>query len=103
LNAASPFITSSRIAVPSREACRHLGIALLHGVLVERLTDVTAKHLRSVLLVLTRRGLRGVKLVISDAHEGLKKATSKVLSATWQRCRVHFMRNALAHVGAKQR
>jgi putative transposase len=57
------------------------------------------KFLRS----LTRRGLRGVKLVISDAHEGLKKAASKVLSATWQRCRVHFMRNALAHVGAKQR
>ena len=52
---------------------------------------------------LTRRGLRGVKLVISDAHEGLKKAAAKVLSATWQRCRVHFMRNALAHVGSKQR
>jgi putative transposase len=39
---------------------------------------------------LTRRGLRGVKLVISDAHEGIKAAVSKVLSATWQRCRVHF-------------
>jgi transposase-like protein len=48
---------------------------------------------------LTRRGLRGVKLVISDAHEGIKAATSKLLSATWQRCRVHFMRNALAHAG----
>ena len=40
---------------------------------------------------LTRRGLRGVKLVVSDAHEGLKAAITKVLSATWQRCRVHFM------------
>ena len=39
---------------------------------------------------LTRRGLRGVKLVISDAHEGLKAAASKVLKTTWQRCRVHF-------------
>jgi len=48
---------------------------------------------------LTRRGLRGVKLVVSDAHEGLKAAIIKVLGATWQRCRVHFMRNALAHVG----
>jgi transposase-like protein len=48
---------------------------------------------------LTRRGLRGVKLVISDAHEGIKAAVSKVLSATWQRCRVHFMRNVLAHAG----
>ena len=42
---------------------------------------------------LTRRGLRGVKLVVSDAHEGIKASVSKVLSATWQRCRVHFMRN----------
>ena len=57
------------------------------------------KFLRS----LTNRGLRGVKLVISDSHEGLKAAAKKVLSATWQRCRVHFMRNAMAHVGAKQR
>ena len=57
----------------------------------------------SFLRSLTRRGLRGVKLVISDSHEGLKKAAAKVLSSTWQRCRVHFMRNALAHVGTKQR
>jgi transposase-like protein len=47
---------------------------------------------------LVKRGLRGVKLVISDAHEGLKHAIGKVLGATWQRCRVHWMRNALAHV-----
>jgi len=52
---------------------------------------------------LTSRGLRGVKLVISDSHEGLKAAAKKVLRATWQRCRVHFMRNALANVGPKQR
>ena len=52
---------------------------------------------------LTRRGLRGVKLVISDAHEGIKAAVSRVLSCTWQRCRVHFMRNALAHAGKTQR
>jgi transposase-like protein len=52
---------------------------------------------------LTRRGLRGVKLVVSDAHEGLKAAISKVLDATWQRCRVHFMRNAMAYAGKTQR
>ncbi|MCG7353739.1 IS256 family transposase [Roseomonas mucosa] len=52
---------------------------------------------------LTRRGLAGVKLVISDAHEGLKAAVAKVLRATWQRCRVHFARNALAHAGKTQR
>ena len=50
---------------------------------------------------LMRRGLRGVKLVISDSHEGLKAAADKVLRASWQRCRVHFMRNALAHVTNK--
>jgi putative transposase len=47
---------------------------------------------------LVKRGLRGVKLVVSDAHEGLKHAIAKVLGATWQRCRVHWLRNALAHV-----
>jgi transposase-like protein len=47
---------------------------------------------------LVRRGLKGVKLVVSDAHEGLKAAIRRVLGATWQRCRVHAMRNALAHV-----
>lgn len=52
---------------------------------------------------LRRRGLRGVKLVISDAHEGIKAAVAKVLNATWQRCRVHFMRNALAHAGRNGR
>jgi transposase-like protein len=48
---------------------------------------------------LARRGLRKVKLVISDAHEGLKAAITRVFGATWQRCRVHFMRNLLAHAG----
>jgi transposase-like protein len=52
---------------------------------------------------LTRRGLRGVKLVISDAHEGIKAAVSKVLSSSWQCCRVHLMRNALAHAGKSGR
>jgi putative transposase len=52
---------------------------------------------------LARRGLAGVKLVVSDAHEGLKAAVTKVLRATWQRCRVHFARNALAHAGKTQR
>ena len=52
---------------------------------------------------LARRGLRGVKLLISDAHEGLKAAAAKVLGASWQRCRVHFMRNALAHANKNGR
>ena len=52
---------------------------------------------------LVKRGLSGTHLVISDAHEGLKAAIARTMSgATWQRCRVHFMRNALAHVPRAQ-
>jgi putative transposase len=51
---------------------------------------------------LAKRGLAGVRLVISDAHEGLKAAIRRVLGATWQRCRVHWTRNALAYVPRAQ-
>ncbi len=58
---------------------------------------------QSFLRSLVARGLRGVKLVISDAHEGLKAAIAQVLQgASWQRCRVHFLRNALAYVPKAQ-
>ena len=52
---------------------------------------------------LKRRGLSGVKLVISDAHGGIKAAVTRVFQATWQRCRVHFSRTALAHAGKSGR
>jgi transposase-like protein len=52
---------------------------------------------------LRQRGLRGVKLVVSAAHEGLKTAVAKLLHASWQRCRVHFARNALAYAGKNGR
>jgi transposase-like protein len=52
---------------------------------------------------LADRGLRGVKLVIADDHKGLRAAASKVFHATLQRCRVHWLRNALVHVPTKQR
>jgi hypothetical protein len=52
---------------------------------------------------LARRGLRGVKLVFSDAHEGLKAAIARVLNATWQRCRVDTMRSLVAHAGRQGR
>ena len=52
---------------------------------------------------LARRGLRGVKLVIFDAHEGIKESVAKVFSAICQRCRIHFMRNALAHAAKSGR
>jgi transposase-like protein len=54
---------------------------------------------KSFLRALVSRGLKGVQLVISDAHQGLKGAIGEVLTgASWQRCRVHFMRNVLGHV-----
>lgn len=52
---------------------------------------------------LADRGLRGIKLVIADDHKGLRAAASRVFNATHQRCRVHWMRNALAHAPAKNR
>ena len=52
---------------------------------------------------LADRGLRGVKLVVADAHAGLRGAAGRVFNASLQRCRVHWMRNALAHAHAKQR
>jgi transposase-like protein len=52
---------------------------------------------------LADRGLRGVRLVVADDHKGLRAAARRVFNATLQRCRVHWMRNALAYAPAKQR
>jgi transposase-like protein len=52
---------------------------------------------------LADRGLRGVKLVIADDHKGLRAAATRVFHASHQRCRVHWMRNAMAHLAPKQR
>ena len=57
----------------------------------------------SFLRSLADRGLRGVKLVVADDHKGLRAAASRVFNATHQRCRVHWMRNALTHAPAKNR
>jgi transposase-like protein len=83
------------VAVNSRGRREVLGMAIGPSEAETFWTD----FLRS----LARRGLRGVKLVISDDHKGLKAAAARVLNATWQRCRVHFMRNLLAHAGKQGR
>src|SRR3954471_3094592 len=57
---------------------------------------------RSFLRGLVERGLTGVQLVVSDAHAGLKKAISQVLGCSWQRCSVHFLREALGHARREQ-
>jgi putative transposase len=57
---------------------------------------------REFLRGLRARGLTGVRLCISDAHEGLKQAIAKVLGCPWQRCTVHFLRDMLGHVAKVQ-
>jgi len=105
-----PFLWLDATYVKLREGGRIVSMAVIVAVAVNtdgrrEILGITvmpseaetfwADFLRS----LTRRGLRGVQLVISDAHEGLKAAARKVLGAGWQRCRVHFQRNLLARVG----
>jgi transposase-like protein len=57
---------------------------------------------RSFLRSLVKRGLTGVELVVSDAHAGLKSAIAQVLGCPWQRCSVHFLREALGHARKEQ-
>jgi putative transposase len=57
---------------------------------------------RGFLRSLVERGLSGVQLVVSDAHAGLKKAIAQVLGCPWQRCSVHFLREALGHARREQ-
>jgi putative transposase len=54
---------------------------------------------REFLRGLRARGLTGVRLCVSDAHEGLKNAIAQVLGCRWQRCTVHFTRDMLGYVG----
>jgi putative transposase len=109
-----PYLWIDATYVKVREAGRIVSVAVIIAIAVN--TDGVREVLgmsvgpseaepfwTNFLRSLTRRGLRGVKLVISDAHEGLKAAAAKVLKSTWQRCRVHFIRNALAHAGKGQR
>lgn len=109
-----PYVWLDATYVKVREAGRVVSVAVIiaTGVNTDGRREVLGMHVGAseaepfwteFLRSLTRRGLRGVKLVISDAHEGLKAACSKVLAATWQRCRVHFMRNVLATVPKGQR
>jgi putative transposase len=109
-----PYLWIDATYVKVRQAGRIVSVAVIIAVAVN--TDGVREVLgisvgtseaepfwTEFLRSLTRRGLRGVKLVISDAHLGLKAAIAKVFKATWQRCRVHFMRNALAYAGKGQR
>jgi transposase-like protein len=109
-----PYVWLDATYIKSRQAGRILSTATIIAVGVS--TDGRREVLgvatgpteaetfwKGFLRSLADRGLRGVKLVIADDHKGLRAAASKVFHATVQRCPIHWMRNALAHVSTKQR
>ena len=109
-----PYVWVDATYVKAREAGRIVSTATIIAVGVN--TDGRREVLgvatgpseaetfwKGFLRSLADRGLRGVRLVIADDHKGLRAAAAKVFHATLQRCRVHWMRSALAHVPAKQR
>jgi len=85
---------------------RHKALVIAYGVHQTGRREVigidvgeaeTEAFWREFLRGLRARGLAGVRLCVSDAHEGLKQAIAQVLGAPWQRCTVHFLRDALGH------
>lgn len=104
-----PFLWLDATYVKLREGGRIVSMAVIVAVAVNTdgrreilgitvLPSETEPFWADFLRSLTRRGLRGIRMVISDAHESLKAAARKILGAGWQRCRVHFQRNLLARV-----
>jgi putative transposase len=104
-----PYLWLDATYLKQREGGRIVSVAAIIAVAVntEGKREIVGLHIgpseaetfwSSFLKSLARRGLRGVKLVVSDAHEGLKAAIRRVFGSSWQRCRVHWMRNALSHV-----
>ena len=104
-----PYLWLDATYLRQREGGRVVSVAAIIAVAVniEGKREIVGLHIgpseaesfwSDFLRSLVRRGLTGVKLVISDAHEGLKAAIRRVMGAAWQRCRVHWMRNALAYV-----
>ena len=108
-----PYLWLDATYLRVREGGRIVSVAAIIAVAVdaEGRREIVGLHLgpseaetfwSALLRGLAKRGLRGVRLVVSDAHEGLKAAIAKLPGATWQRCRVHWMRSALAHVAKGQ-
>jgi putative transposase len=108
-----PYLWLDATYLRQREGGRIMSVAAIIAVAcdAEGRREIIGLHIgpseaetfwTTFLTSLVRRGLKGVKLVVSDAHKGLKAAIARVLGATWQGCRVDWMRNALAHVGKAQ-
>jgi len=98
-----PYLWLDATYLKVREGGRVVSVAVIVAVAVttEGRREIVGLHIgpseaeifwTDFLRDLVKRGLTGVKLVISDAHEGLKAAIRRVLGATWQRCRVHTIR-----------
>ena len=103
-----PYLWLDAMYIKTRQAGRLVSVAVnaegVREILGLRIGPSEAKPFwTDFLRSLSARGLGGVKLVIADAHPGLKCAAAKVLGGTLQRCKVHFLRNALAHAGKGQR
>lgn len=110
---AYPYVWLDALVVRCREAGRIVNVAVVIATAVTRegqrevlgldvITSEDGAGWTAFLRGLVARGLKGVKLVVSDAHQGLKSAIGAVLpGATWQRCRTHFMRNLLCKVPKK--
>ena len=105
-----PYLWIDATYVKVRRPNRTISVAVIVGVGVngDGRREVLGMHIGAseheafwteFLRSLVRRGMKGVKLVISDAHEGIKAAVTKVMATAWQRCRIHFMRNLLARAG----
>lgn len=108
-----PYLWLDATYLKQREGGRIVSVAAIIAVAVntDGRREIVGLHIgpseaeifwSTFLKSLVRRGLRGVKLVILDAHEGLKAAIRRVMEASWQRCRVHWMRNALSYVPKAQ-
>ena len=104
-----PYLWLDATYLKQREGGRVVSVAAIIAVAVntDGKREIVGLHIgpseaetfwATFLKSLVRRGLRGAKLVISDAHEGLKAAIRRVMGSTWQRCRVHWMRNAQSYV-----
>jgi transposase-like protein len=110
LEAAYPYVWLDAVYLKVRQNHRIVSMAVVIAIGVRETgereilaVDIGASEeeafWKSFLRGMVRRGLHGVELVVSDAHEGLKAAMQAVLAgAAWQRCRVHVMRNVLAHI-----
>ncbi len=108
-----PYLWLDATYLKQREGGRIVSVAAIIAVAVntEGKREIVGLHIgpseaetfwSTFLKSMVRRGLRGVKLMISDAHEGLKAAIRRVMGSSWQRCRVHWMRNALSYVPKAQ-